>query len=78
MRRANKAILSENQPLPTFDLFMTKFRGANFFTRLDLRNAYHQLELHESSREITTFITQKGLFRYKRLIFGVNSAPEIF
>lgn len=75
MRRANRAILRENYPLPTFESFMTKLKGAKYFTRLDLKNAYHQIELHEDSREITTFITPRGLFRYKRLLFGVNSAP---
>nr|XP_041633522.1 uncharacterized protein K02A2.6-like [Drosophila kikkawai] len=78
MRRANKAIQRENYPLPTFETFMTKLKGAKYFSRLDLKSAYHQLELTESSREITTFITHRGLFRYKRLMFGVNSAPEIF
>lgn len=78
MRRANEAILRENFPLPSFDTFLTKLRGAQYFSRLDLKNAYHQLELDEQSREITTFITHKGMFRYKRLMFGVNSAPEIF
>ncbi|XP_043862245.1 uncharacterized protein K02A2.6-like [Drosophila santomea] len=53
-------------------------KDAKFFSRLDLNDAYHQLELEESSRGITTFITLKGLFRYQRLMFGVNSAPEIF
>lgn len=78
MRQANKAILRENYPLPTFDSFMTKLRNAKYFSRLDLTNAYHQIELHEDSRFITTFITHRGMFRYKRLLFGVNSAPEIF
>lgn len=74
MRRANKAVLRENYPLPTFDTFMTRLRGAKLFSRLDLKWAYHQLELHESSRDITKFITHKGLF----LMFGISSAPEIF
>lgn len=78
MRRANEAILRENYPLPTFDSFMTRLRKAKYFSRLDFVNAYHQLELDEESRPITTFITHKGMFRYKRLMFGVNSAPEIF
>lgn len=78
MRRANEAIQRENYPLPTFDSFMTKLRNAKYFSRLDLESAYHQLELDTESRPITTFITHKGLFRYKRLMFGVNSAPEIF
>lgn len=78
MRRANQAVLRENYPLPTFDTFMTKLRGAKLFSRIDLKWAYHQLELDESSRHITTFISHKGLFQYKRLMFGINSAPEIF
>ncbi|XP_036340795.1 uncharacterized protein K02A2.6-like [Rhagoletis pomonella] len=78
MRRANQAVLRENHPLPTFEIFMTKLRGAKYFSRIDLKWAYHQLELDEFSRYITTFITHKGLFRYKRLMFGINSAPEIF
>lgn len=78
MRRANVAILRENYPIPTFDSFMTKLRNANYFSRLDLKDAYHQLELHTDSRPITTFITHKGLHRYLRLMFGITSAPEIF
>ena len=46
------------------------------FSKLDLRLGFHQIELDEESRDITTFATHKGLFRYKRLSFGVNSAPE--
>ena len=34
------------------------------------------MELHADSRDITTFVTHDGLFRYKRLSFGVNAAPE--
>lgn len=36
------------------------------------------MEISEDSREITTFITKKGLFRYTRLMFGIVCAPEVF
>lgn len=36
------------------------------------------MEISEESREITTFITKKGLFRYTRLMFGIVCAPEVF
>lgn len=36
------------------------------------------MEISPESREITTFMTRKGLFRYTRLMFGINCAPEIF
>ncbi|XP_033099993.1 uncharacterized protein LOC117103529 [Anneissia japonica] len=44
--------------------------------KLDLNYGSHQIELDEQSRNITTFITSKGLYRYKRLMFGINAAPE--
>jgi len=38
----------------------------------------YQLELSEETRDITAFSTHAGLYRYKRLVFGVTSAPEIY
>ena len=51
---------------------------AKFISKLDLNAAYNQLELHPDSRDITVFSTHIGLFRYKRLNFGIKSAAEIF
>lgn len=39
---------------------------------------YLQIEITPESREITTFLTSKGLFRYTRLMFGITCAPELF
>ena len=76
MRRANEAILRERHPIPTVDEILQSLNGSKVFSKLDLRWGYHQLELTDDSREITTFMTHCGLFRYKRLLFGVNSASE--
>eukprot|EP00795_Rhopilema_esculentum_P009681 gene9681-17451_t len=43
-----------------------------------VEGATQWLTLAEESRNLTTFTTHKGLRRYKRLCFGVNSAAEIF
>jgi hypothetical protein len=78
MRMANQAIQRERHPIPTVDDLIHKLNGATVFTKLDLRSGYHQLSLAEVSRHITTFVTHKGLYRYKKLNFGTNSASEIF
>ncbi|KAG7304923.1 hypothetical protein JYU34_010335 [Plutella xylostella] len=78
MRRANTAILKENHPLPCMDHLLPKIRKAQYFSKLDIKNAFHQIELHPNSRHLTTFITSSGLYRYKRLMFGVTCAPELF
>ena len=43
-----------------------------------MKQAFHQVELTDDCRDVTTFITNWGLFRYKRSLFGVNCAPELF
>ena len=48
------------------------------FTKLDLSQAYQQLELDEEAQTYTNINTHKGFFRYKRLPFGISSAPGIF
>ncbi|KAI8513647.1 hypothetical protein Bbelb_079710 [Branchiostoma belcheri] len=78
MREANKAIQRERHVTPTIDDLIHDLNGATHFSHLDLRSGYHQLELHPDSRNVTTFATHVGLRRYKRLIFGINAASEIF
>ena len=78
MREPNKAIERIRHVIPTIDDLKQKINGATVFSRLDLKNAYHQLELSEDSRNITTFSTHEGLDRFCRLNDGTSSAAEIF
>ena len=77
MHRANEAIVRGRHPIPTVDEVLQDMTQSSVFSKLDLKWGYHQLELSEESRDITTFSTHTGLYRYKRLMFGVTSAPEI-
>ena len=76
MRRANAAIVRERHPIPTVEEVLQEMDNSKIFSKLDLRWGYHQIELEKSSRAITTFVTHEGLYRYKRLMFGISSAPE--
>lgn len=76
MRRANEAIVRERHPIPTVEEVIYDLNGATVFSKLDLKWGFHQIELEKASRNITTFVTHQGLFRYKRLMFGISSAPE--
>ena len=42
------------------------------FSKLDLANAYQQLELDEHSTRYVTINTHLGLFKYNHLPFGVG------
>ena len=76
VRKANAAIIRERIPIPTVDEVLETLDGSAVFSKLDLCLGFHQIELDEDSRDITIFATHDGLFRYKTLSFGVNSAPE--
>ena len=78
MRKANEAIVRERHPIPTVDDILYQLNGSKVFSKLDLKWGFHQIELEQQSRVITTFITHKGLYRYKRLMFGISSAPELY
>ena len=78
MREANQAVKREKHLMPTTDDLVADLNGATLFSTLDLSSGYHQLELAPESRHITTFSTHVGLRRYKRLLFGINAASEIF
>jgi hypothetical protein len=77
-RQANTAIKRKKHPIPIVDELMESMNGAIKYSKIDLKTGYHQIPLEKSSRSITTFITHRGLFRYKRLPFGINSASEVF
>ena len=77
-RQPNRAIIRERHPIPTVEELMEDMTSACVFSKLDIRAGYHQIELEEQSRPVTTFCTHEGLYRYKRLPFGISSASEVF
>ena len=78
LKRLNAAVKRERYTLPTLDDVTSKLSGASVFTCLDAASGFYQIPLHEDSQELTTFMTPFGRYCFKRLPFGITSAPEIF
>ena len=78
MRAANQAIERERHPVPTVEDLIVDLNGATVFSKIDLDQGYHQLKVEENCQSVTSFVPHFGLFHYKRLSLGVNSAAEIF
>lgn len=78
LRRVNEAVLREHHPMPSVDDYLAKLGRGQLWSKLDIKEAFLQIELDEDSRDATTFITRRGLYRFKRLPFGLVTAPELF
>uniref|UniRef100_A0A6B0VHI3 RNA-directed DNA polymerase n=1 Tax=Ixodes ricinus TaxID=34613 RepID=A0A6B0VHI3_IXORI len=78
LRKPNKAVVTDSFPLPHAEELLNSLAGATHFSKLDLESAYHQVLLHPDSRDLTAFVTHDGLFRFKRICFGLASAPAAF
>ncbi|XP_044744348.1 uncharacterized protein K02A2.6-like [Coccinella septempunctata] len=74
----NPHIEVDQHPLPRIDDLFNCLQGGVKFSKLDLSDAYQQIGLDESSKELTTIVTHKGLYRYNRLTYGIASAPAKF
>jgi len=74
----NQVLLDNPYPLPnTEDIFATLGSGT-VFSKIDLSNAYQQMELNSESQHYLTVNTHKGLYAYQRLTYGIASAPALF
>lgn len=74
----NEATKKASYPLPTTEDVLSILRGGTTFTTLDLAQAYQQLHVTPATPELLTVNTVKGLYKVKRLPFGVAAASAIF
>ena len=74
----NQVATLDRYPIPRMEDLYAQLGKGSMYSKLDMRHAYEQIELHPSSRKFVTINTPRGLFTYKRLPYGVSSAPGIF
>ena len=74
----NSKIIVERYPMPNIHKMLSALESAKVFTTIDLSSVYHQIPLTDESKDITTFITTEGLFRFTWIPFGLASASPVF
>ena len=78
LKKLNLAVKRERYTIPTLEDLLHKLKGAKVFSKLDATSGFYQIPLDEASSKLTTFITPHGRYMFRRLPFGISSAPEIF
>lgn len=74
----NPNLIIDDHPLPTVDELFATMSGGKKFSKIDLRQAYLQMEVNPDDRHLLTINTHKGLYECTRLLYGIASAPAIW
>ena len=74
----NKAIRREHHRIPTAEDVASRLSGKKLFSIVDEKDGFWQLRLDDESSHLCTFNTPYGRYRFKRMPFGISSAPEVF
>lgn len=63
---------------PRIDDLIDKLYDAKVFTKLDLKSAYHNIEIAPEDRHKTAFRFEGNLYEYNRVPYGLCTAPATF
>ncbi|XP_055905818.1 uncharacterized protein K02A2.6-like [Eupeodes corollae] len=74
----NPQLEIDQYPIPRPEELFHKLSKGQYFSKLDMSDAYLQIELEEDSKKYAVVNTPLGLYQYQRLPFGIASAPAIF
>lgn len=77
-RDLNKKVVKERYPLPLIQDQINALCHAKYFTTLDMKSGFYQMEIEEKSRHITAFVTPDGQYEFNRMPFGYVNAPAIY
>jgi hypothetical protein len=74
----NKACPKDSFPLPRIDLLVDSTSGHELLTFMDAFSGYNQIHMDEIDQEKTSFITDRGLYCYKMMSFGLKNAGATY
>lgn len=77
-RELNEITIPDHFPLLLIEGQIDQLKDKNFFTTLDLKNAFHHVHVAPNSIKYTSFITPLGQFEYPKMPFGLRNGPSVF
>jgi hypothetical protein len=76
--KLNKKTVGNAYPLPDITDILDQLGQAKYFSSLDLAMGYHQIDMDPSDVDKRAFSTKEGHWVYKRMPFGLKTAPATF
>ena len=79
LRKLNNKTIKDAYNLPRTVDVMDSLIGSKYFTKLDLRSGYWQVEIKEEDKHKTGFtVGPSGFYECNRMAFGLTNAPATF
>ena len=74
----NKYTEVDAYPFPDPDFMIDEATEWQVFSKIDLKSAYHQIEIREFDKSLTSFEVNGKLYQFCRLPFGIMNAVPVF
>jgi len=77
-RGLNSITIPNRYPLPLMQELQDRVQGAQWFTKMDLKNGFNLIRIREGDEWKTAFRTRYGLYEFQVMPFGLTNAPSTF
>lgn len=75
-RKLNLQTVKDAYPLPNLEESLSALAGSKWFSVLNLKSSYYQIEMDEADKAKTAFVTPMGFWEFNRMPQGVTNAPS--
>ncbi|KAK2879334.1 hypothetical protein Q8A73_005098 [Channa argus] len=77
-RRLNMQTIKDAYALPNLEESFSAMNGSQWFSVMDLKSGYYQIEMEESDKPKTAFVCPLGFWEWNRMPQGITNAPSTF
>lgn len=77
-RKLNARTIKDAYALPNIEETFSALSGAKWFSVMDLKSGYYQVEMAEEDKHKTAFICPLGFWEFNRMPQGITNAPSTF
>lgn len=74
----HKVTILDAEPMPDLEEIMTKISQSRFFSKIDLCKSCWQIPIRPKDRDLTSFFTPDGLYKFKVMPFGMSNSQATF
>ena len=77
-RKLNRQTIKDAYALPNIEEAFSVLTGSKWFSIMDLKSGYYQVDMDEDDKCKTAFVTPMGFWEFNRMPQGVTNAPSTF